>query len=236
MGVDRRLARYSDYVGKRFGKRVVLSVQRDCGRIEFICKCDCGNEHIVRRAAHLRDHNSCKRCVFPDENKPGHGKIPLYPSWQARKTPEYTAWKNARDRCNMPSHRSYARYGGRGIKLCEHWACGDKGYKQFLADVGKRPHKGLQLDRIDNDKGYLCPLCCPPDGNCRWTTPLIQRLNQRPQPPRLVAKNRASFPRPQKIQRRSESMRRYWANQSEEYRKSSTKKAQAAWLARPRCL
>src|SRR5262245_25469627 len=37
------------------------------------------------------------------------------------KTPEYNAWVRAIERCSNPRYEHFARYGGRGIKVCERW-------------------------------------------------------------------------------------------------------------------
>lgn len=87
---------------------------------------------------------------------------------QIHATPTYQSWKAMKKRCQSPTHDNYARYGGRGIKVCERW----QDFRNFLADMGVRPD-GMTLDRIDPD-GHYEP------ANCRWATVDQQNANQRP--------------------------------------------------------
>lgn len=79
----------------------------------------------------------------------------------------YNVWVSMRQRCNNPNDINYARYGGRGIKVCKEWNdyatfrtwCLNNGYKE-----------GLDLDRRDNDGGYN-------PQNCRFVTHRVNLSN-----------------------------------------------------------
>lgn len=95
-------------------------------------------------------------------------KIKKYEKHENKDMPTYIVWKQMKARCLSKGATSYARYGARGITVCEDWK---KSFNAFYDHVGKKPI-GMQLDRIDNSKGY-----CP--GNCRWVTPLENVQNSR---------------------------------------------------------
>jgi hypothetical protein len=84
-------------------------------------------------------------------------------------TPEYDIWSGMKARCHTKSHKQYADYGGRGIRVCEGWRAS---FAAFLRDMGPRPTTEHSLDRIDNDRGYE-------PGNVRWATDVDQTNNQR---------------------------------------------------------
>ncbi len=72
-------------------------------------------------------------------------------------------------RCRNPNATGFARYGGRGIKVCERW---QNDFAVFLADVGPRPSPEHTLDREDADGDYE-------PGNAAWATPEQQANNRR---------------------------------------------------------
>lgn len=76
------------------------------------------------------------------------------------KTSEYFAWSAMIQRCTNPKDCGYKNYGGRGIKICDRWR---SSFIDFYKDMGEKPFKEAQLDRVDNDGNYEL-------NNCEWVS------------------------------------------------------------------
>jgi hypothetical protein len=149
----------SDLAGKTFA---LLTAVSDCGSNKFgkrlwLCKCMCGTEVTVV-GAHLVSGNTTS-CGCQN-HKPTHGG-----SYDA----EYRVWHLMRQRCHNPNNTNYRSYGARGITVCERWRYS---FQAFIDDMGRRPGRGFQIDRIDNDRGYE-------PSNCRWATRKQNTRNMR---------------------------------------------------------
>ena len=82
----------------------------------------------------------------------------------------YSTYVAMRQRCHNENHVNYPLYGGRGIFVCDAWRASFDTFREWATRNSYRA--GLQLDRIDNDRGYA------PD-NCRFVTAKENARNKR---------------------------------------------------------
>lgn len=72
----------------------------------------------------------------------------------------YRVWHDMKTRCYWEKGPKYARYGGRGIKVCDTWRDSRAFFEWALANGYQ---EGLQIDRVNNDGDYT-------PTNCRFVT------------------------------------------------------------------
>lgn len=84
-----------------------------------------------------------------------------------KKTKLYRVWCSMRERCSNPNNKSYSRYGGRGITVCEEWNSFST-FKEWALKNGY--FEKLTIDRINNEEGYK-------PSNCRWVDHKTQNRN-----------------------------------------------------------
>jgi hypothetical protein len=150
---------YEDLTGKKFGKLNVLEFSHKVKKVRYWkCKCDCGNEKVIN-GFHLKRGkiNSCG-CLIKEATR----KMGLANKTHGLKhNILYKLWGSIKSRCNNENTENYKMYGARGIKMCEEWSNDPLAFYNWAMNNGYK--KGLQIDRIDNYKGYS------PD-NCRFVT------------------------------------------------------------------
>lgn len=155
----------NDLTGQRFGKLTAIRSYYDSSKkVTFWeCVCDCGNTTAVRanRLVHHRTNScGCLRAESNNHKKTTHGMS---------KTHLYNAWHSMKARCYNKNDVRYARYGGRGINVCDEWKQSFDAFKHWALANGYQ--EGLTLDRINNDEGYY-------PNNCRWVCTAVQNNNR----------------------------------------------------------
>lgn len=171
-----------DIAGNQYGRLMVTVGHRIEGpHVSWFCRCDCGTWGWFR-ANNLR-MGASRSCGCLAKEMTGNryrgkhlnalakrkiGAANRHHGHRVRgRTATYATWICMKERCTKQGHKSYRRYGGRGISVGDRW----RSFEHFLGDMGERPD-GKTLDRINNDGNYE-------HGNCRWATPKEQAMNRR---------------------------------------------------------
>lgn len=159
------MGRLLDLTGQRFGKLTVIEFAGHAPNRKTLwkCKCDCGNETLVKtNALRSGDTKSCG-CLISAASGDAHRKHGMSESRL------YRTWKSMKARCFNERVLCYPHYGGRGITVCEEWRNGFEAFRDWALANGYRDD--LTIDRIDVNGNY-----CPE--NCRWETAKRQSENR----------------------------------------------------------
>jgi len=165
------MAKLIDLTGMRFGRLVVVKQAEPYTSpgghrsARWLCKCDCGNEKIIRHSSLVNGDSTSCGC-YQKENMARIFKT----HGIGNETRLYRIWQGSKNRCLNPKNRDYWKYGGRGITYYEPWVKDFIAFRDWAFANGYKD--SLTLDRNDNDKGYS------PD-NCRWVSYEIQENNRR---------------------------------------------------------
>lgn len=163
-----------DLTNQKIGRLTVLSLsdqRTPSGKIMWLCKCDCGKEHIASadtllRAMHGRygGSRSCG-CLSREYAKTGNARR-KYPQKNSRL---YGIWRNMKTRCYNKNDVSYQKwYGAKGISICDEWRNDFAAFQEWALSHGYADN--LSIDRI-NSCGDYSP------SNCRWATAKEQAQN-----------------------------------------------------------
>lgn len=143
------------WIGKRFGRLVVIDSYVKEQKTHWILRCDCGNV-IDKRAGMVNagQYKSCG-CIAREiqANAISHDRL-------------YSIWSGMKSRCFYEADDSYRLYGGRGITMCDEWKEDYKAFKDWAykhgwtEDTPESFGERLSIERIDVNGNYEPANCC----------------------------------------------------------------------------
>jgi len=151
--------KFIDRTGMRYGRLTAVkrAGRNNLKKVLWECLCDCGNTTTVPSGALATGGTSSCGCALKEAiTKHGcSGKS------------SYNTWRGMMRRCYKSEDKDYAKYGGKGVTVCEEW----HDYLTFAKDMGE-PSSKETLDRIDPYGNYE-------PSNCRWAGLSTQARNIR---------------------------------------------------------
>ena len=165
----------SDLTGQTINRLVVIREygRTKSGKVTWLCRClgrqgdDCGKEVVVATCDLRNGHTKSCGCLKRERLRERHTTHDCtYEPW-------YPTYNSMMRRCGHwegASEYELRLYRDRGITVCDEWRNSPRAFGDWLLAHGWR--KGLQIDRIDNSKGYS------PE-NCRVVTPKENTNNRR---------------------------------------------------------
>jgi hypothetical protein len=169
------MSKFIDMTGQRFGRLLVVEKNgvAKSGHALWLCKCDCGNSYIISSNQLKNGTQSCgclqrERAAESAKNRTHlsyHKKLNIGKEFHRL----HQCYKDMLNRCYKTNNKSYKRYGGRGIKVCDEWKNDFYLFKEWALSNGYADN--LSIDRINVNGNY------EPD-NCRWITTKEQNNNR----------------------------------------------------------
>lgn len=161
---------FKNRVGQRFDKLEVIEyVGMAKHAVYYLCRCECGNEKIVKYASLCSGNTTSCGCTHQEKMREkltthgmagnGNKRHRLYRIYNAMKS-----------RCYNPNTNRRNNYYDKNIAICDEWL-GKDGFLNFYNwAINNGYSDNLSIDRIRVNEGYS------PD-NCRWVDDFTQANN-----------------------------------------------------------
>lgn len=163
------MGKIRDLTGCRFGRQVAIKFvgKNKYSNMLWLCKCDCGNEHVVPSGKLVSGKSRSCGCLAKEAAKERatiHGLLS-----GGKKPRTFIIWNGMKARCFNPKSTSYKSYGARGITVCEDWLTFEN-FHNWAINHGYSDD--CEIDRIDSNGNYE-------PSNCQWIPIHDNRVKQR---------------------------------------------------------
>lgn len=151
----------TEFIGKAFNNLTIiedLGYPKTSNHRMVIAKCVCGktNQYFL---GNIKSGKSLScGCIQNKFKKHGLNTHALY-----------RRYYSMLDRCYNANCKTYNRYGGRGITVCDEWKNNFQAFYDWAISTGWS--KELAIDRVNNDGNYE-------PSNCRWATDKMECRNR----------------------------------------------------------
>ena len=140
--------------------KILLEIHKN-KRVYYECLCPyCNRKKIIRKDCfNIRKRKDCG-CL----NKSGDASN----KYKSEYFKLYKVHEQMKQRCFNKNCKTFYRYGGRGITVCDEWLKYSN-FKEWALNNGYK--EGLDIDRIDNNGDYE-------PNNCRFVTHIDNCYNR----------------------------------------------------------
>lgn len=160
------MGKFVDLTGQKFNLLTVVERAHNakCGKTQWLCKCECGNQVIVM--GHDLKNGNTKSCgCYKNKIMSQGGGNLRHGMCQTRL---YAIWNGMKTRCYNQEHHSYKDYGAKGIKMCNEWLSFEHFYQWAMTNGYS---DNLTIERQNFEGNYEPSNCC-------WIT-LKEQANNR---------------------------------------------------------
>ncbi len=160
-------------IGQRFGSLVAIEytyIENDNGRRRggWLCKCDCGNECVVKTANLTTGNTKSCGCYRVQQGKTRCIDIPTFNNKKEFGANAFNrlwlTYRNNATARNLDFLLTQDEFKNLTSQPCHY--CGRLAIQVAKSENGYYFYNGI--DRIDNSRGYQLDNCVPCCGQCNW--------------------------------------------------------------------